>query len=230
MEGDFQSKGAPRLCAVKAFQMGSHANFQVPDSFVTSPLLVESFLHIHTWHTKYPTSGQKYALEFDIKYAGVTGIVFNLSTLFQNRWNPWAWITSDCPRSVTRPTSMHVWLIRLRLASLARSQWWLCWQTMDHHSWPSLRASLREHRQSRLPTGLPRQHVQLVQDMKHQVTWIIQGRLPRLIRKRPLSKITWNIWKMGIGHLQRTISPPRLPNWWVTLPGPPTSTRISWTM
>ena len=40
-----------------------------------------------TWRTKCPTSGQKYALEFDIKYAGVMGIAFNLSTLLHHRWN-----------------------------------------------------------------------------------------------------------------------------------------------
>ena len=39
-----------------------HVNQQVPDTFFN-----ESFSHIHTWHTKYPISGQKYALEFDIK-------------------------------------------------------------------------------------------------------------------------------------------------------------------
>ena len=34
-----------------------------------------------------PTSGQHYALEFKVNYAGVTGIAFNLSTLHEHRWS-----------------------------------------------------------------------------------------------------------------------------------------------
>ena len=49
IEGDFASKGAPRLCAVKSFQMGSHVNQQVPDTFVKSSLPIESFLRFHTF-------------------------------------------------------------------------------------------------------------------------------------------------------------------------------------
>ena len=33
--------------AVKAFQPGTHVNQQVPDTFVNSPLRIESFLHIY---------------------------------------------------------------------------------------------------------------------------------------------------------------------------------------
>ena len=60
---------------------------QSADTSANSALPIESLLHIHTWHTRYPTSRQKYALEFDIKYTGMTGITFNLSTLIQHRWN-----------------------------------------------------------------------------------------------------------------------------------------------
>ena len=69
------------MCAVRSFQEDTHVNQLVPDAFVNLPFPIESFLHLHAQHTKYPTSGQKYALEFDIKFAGATGIAFNLSTL-----------------------------------------------------------------------------------------------------------------------------------------------------
>ena len=48
--------------------------------------IAATFLHIQTWHAKYPTSGQHHALEFNVRYAGVPGIAFNLSTLY-HRWN-----------------------------------------------------------------------------------------------------------------------------------------------
>ena len=73
--------------AVKFFQGGNHINKKVPASFAQSPLPLESFLHIQTWHTKYPTSGYHYALEFNVSFAGMAGIAFNISTLFQHRWN-----------------------------------------------------------------------------------------------------------------------------------------------
>ena len=85
MESDFSSKGAVKMGAVKSFQTGSHINKKVPA--YQSPLPIESFLHVQTWHSKYPTSGQHYALEFNVNYAGVTGIAFNLSNLYQHRWN-----------------------------------------------------------------------------------------------------------------------------------------------
>ena len=87
MEGVFTSKGAVKMGAVKSFQGGNHVNKKVPAQFAQSPLPLESFLHIQTWHTKYPTSGQAYALEFNVSFAGVSGIAFNVSTLCQHRWN-----------------------------------------------------------------------------------------------------------------------------------------------
>ena len=87
MEGDFVSRGAVKMGAVKSFQGGSHINKKVPAQFAQSPLPIESFLHIQTWHSKYPSSGQQYALEFNVSFAGVAGIAFNVSTLSQHRWN-----------------------------------------------------------------------------------------------------------------------------------------------
>ena len=74
MEGVFTSKGAVKMGAVKSFQGGNHINKKVPAQFAQSPLPLESFLHIQTWHTKYPSSGQAYALEFNVSFAGVSGI------------------------------------------------------------------------------------------------------------------------------------------------------------
>ena len=79
MEGDFVSKGAVKMGAVKSFQGRNHINKKVPAMFAQSPLPLESFLHIQTWHTKYPSSGQSYALEFKVSFAGVAGIAFNVS-------------------------------------------------------------------------------------------------------------------------------------------------------
>ena len=87
MEGVFTSKGAVKMGAVKSLQGGNHINKKVPAQFAQPPLPSESFLHIQTWHTKYPTSGQAYALEFNVSFAGVSGIAFNVSTLCQHRWN-----------------------------------------------------------------------------------------------------------------------------------------------
>ena len=83
MEGEFMSKGAVKMGAVKSFQGGSHINKKMPESFAQSPLSplpLETFLDIQTWHSKYPTSGYHYALEFNVSFAGVTGVAFNIST------------------------------------------------------------------------------------------------------------------------------------------------------
>ena len=87
MEGAFTSKGAVKMGAVKSFQGGNHINKKVPAMFAQSPLPLESFFHIQTWHTKYPSSGQAYALEFNVSFADVSGIAFNVSTLCQHRRN-----------------------------------------------------------------------------------------------------------------------------------------------
>ena len=53
MEGNFMSKGAPRMGEVKHFQPGTHINQQVPERLGGSPLPLETILHIHTWHARY---------------------------------------------------------------------------------------------------------------------------------------------------------------------------------
>ena len=79
---------------------------QVPDRFSGSPLLVETFLHIHTWHMKYPKSGEQCSWEFDIKYAGIAGIAFNLSTLTQHKWNAQVnWTTSIADDMIFCPST-----------------------------------------------------------------------------------------------------------------------------
>ena len=44
MDGNFISKGAPRMGNVKHFQSGTHVNQQVPERLNGSPLPIESFL------------------------------------------------------------------------------------------------------------------------------------------------------------------------------------------
>ena len=72
MEGVSNSKGtgAVKMGAVKSFQGGNHINKKVPAQFAHSPLPIESFLHLQTWHTRYPSSGQVYALEFNVSFEG----------------------------------------------------------------------------------------------------------------------------------------------------------------
>ena len=48
MEGNFSSKGAPRMGEIKHFQARTHVKQQVSEKFLGSPLPVETFLHIHT--------------------------------------------------------------------------------------------------------------------------------------------------------------------------------------
>ena len=76
-----QQQGSPQAVCSEIVPRRYSRQPAGPRHFVNSPLPIESF--------KYPGSGQKYALEFDITYAGVTGIAFNLSTLIQHRWNPY---------------------------------------------------------------------------------------------------------------------------------------------
>ena len=125
MEGDFVSKGAVKIGAVESFQGGNHINKKVPAKFAQSPWPLESFLHIQTWHTKYPSSGQHYALEFNISFAGVAGIAFDVSTLSQHRWNAnarWSQAIADTDlfqlydkRTVVESTSRAMGLDHTRL-------------------------------------------------------------------------------------------------------------------
>ena len=87
MEGDFSSKGAIKMGAVKSLQTGSHINKKVPASFAQSSLPIETFLHVQTGRAKYPRTDQIYALHFHVSCAGVTGFAFSLSTLHQHCWN-----------------------------------------------------------------------------------------------------------------------------------------------
>ena len=71
----------------QAFPGGSHINRQVPETFAQSPLPIETFLHIQTWHTKHPRVAKEYALDFNVWLTGVTGLAFNISTLRQHVWD-----------------------------------------------------------------------------------------------------------------------------------------------
>ena len=57
MESNFISKGALRMGNVKHVQSGTNVNQQVPERLSGSPLPVETFLLIHTWHSRCPKTG-----------------------------------------------------------------------------------------------------------------------------------------------------------------------------
>ena len=87
MEGNFTTKAAPRLTSVAQFQMGTHVNRMTPPGWTGSPIALEAFLHLHTWHARYPKdSGNKYCLELNTPSAGVYGIAFELHTVLQHKW------------------------------------------------------------------------------------------------------------------------------------------------
>ena len=87
MEGNFTTKAAPRLISVAQFQQGTHVNRMTPSGWTGSPIALEAFLHIHTWHARYPKdSGNKYCLELNTPSAGVYGIAFELHTVLQHKW------------------------------------------------------------------------------------------------------------------------------------------------
>ena len=93
IEGPFTTKGAPRLCSVVQFQLGTHPNRMTPHGWTGSPLALEAFLHLHAWHARYPKdSGSKYCLELNTHSAGVYGIAFELCTVLHHQWQydtPW---------------------------------------------------------------------------------------------------------------------------------------------
>ena len=61
-----------------------------------------------------PTSGQNYALEFNFSYAGVTGIAFSLSTLYQHRWNA----SIDWSNAVAQTDLLTMYDLRYALKSI----------------------------------------------------------------------------------------------------------------
>ena len=87
MEGNFTTKAAPRLQSVVQYQMGTHVNRMTPSGWTGSPIALEAFLHLHTWHARYPKdSGNKYCLELNTPSAGVYGIAFELHTVLHHKW------------------------------------------------------------------------------------------------------------------------------------------------
>ena len=132
MEGNFSSKGAPRMGEIKYFQAGTHVNQQVSEKFSGSLLPVESFLHIHTWHTKYPKSCEQCSLEFDIKYAGIAGIAAMPSTSVLSP------SISGTARLIGAPASwMNISCLSTRSATLW-SRRSMPWVWIHHDNQPSL--------------------------------------------------------------------------------------------
>ena len=79
---------------VKHLQPGTQINQQAPERLSGSPFPSETFLYVHTWHTKYPKTGEQYSLEFDVKHTGIAGIAWTLATLITRKRNPSIDLTS----------------------------------------------------------------------------------------------------------------------------------------
>ena len=52
-----------------------------------SPLPIETFLHICTWHTRYPQFHWEYSFEFNVTYAYVKSFLFEVDTLHHHPWS-----------------------------------------------------------------------------------------------------------------------------------------------
>ena len=82
-----QSKAAPNLKDVKAFQGAGHVNRTGPHGCPDGPLAMETSLHLEAWRTKCPMAGWQYALDFEVQYASVRGICLNISEFTGHRWD-----------------------------------------------------------------------------------------------------------------------------------------------
>ena len=51
-QGNFIAKGAPRYYRARLFNGGTHQTIVYPEEWAQSPLPIETFLHIQTWHTR----------------------------------------------------------------------------------------------------------------------------------------------------------------------------------
>ena len=86
MEGDFVSKGAVKVGAVKSFQAGNHINKKVPAMFAQSALPLESSPHPDLAN-QVSIFRPELCTEFNVTFGGLAGMAFNVSTLSQHRWN-----------------------------------------------------------------------------------------------------------------------------------------------
>ena len=80
-QGNFIAKGAPRYWQVSLFSGGARLSVTYPEEWAQSPLPIETFLRIQTWHTRYPQFHKDYSLEFNVTYTNVVGLVFEVDTL-----------------------------------------------------------------------------------------------------------------------------------------------------
>ena len=86
MEGVFTSKGAVKMGAVKSFQGGVTSIRKSQPSLRNHPCrLIASFTS--RLGTPSILLADRHALEFNVSFAGVSSIAFNVSTLCQHRWN-----------------------------------------------------------------------------------------------------------------------------------------------
>ena len=86
-QGNFIAKGAPRYYQSRLCNGGTRQSVDYPEQWAQSPLPIETFLHICTWHTRYPQFHRKYSLDFNVTYAYVKGFLLEVDTLLHHPWS-----------------------------------------------------------------------------------------------------------------------------------------------
>ena len=112
--GNFIAKGAPRYWQASFFNGGTHLSVTYPDEWAQSPLPIETFLHIQTWHTRYPQFHKEYSPELNVTYANVVGLVFTVDTLIRHHWSvDTEWATDYAQVDLIRMFGLYDTMTRL---------------------------------------------------------------------------------------------------------------------
>ena len=113
-QGNFIAKGAPRYYQARLLNGGTHLTVIYPEEWAQSPLLIETFLHIQTWHTRYPQFHKEYALELNVTYASVVVLVFTIDTLSRHQWSvDVEWATDYAQVDIIRTCGIYDTVVRL---------------------------------------------------------------------------------------------------------------------
>ena len=86
-QGNFISKGVPRPHQARLFNGGTHRTAVFPEAWTQSPLLTETFLHIQTWHARFPQFHKEQTLELNATYASMVGLRFHVDTFLKHHWS-----------------------------------------------------------------------------------------------------------------------------------------------
>ena len=113
-QGNFIAKGAPRYHQASLFHGGTHFNVVYPEEWAQSPLPIETFLHIQTWHARYPQFHKNCALELNVTYASVVGLGFMVATLARHQWSvDVEWATDYAQVDIIRMCGLYDTVVRV---------------------------------------------------------------------------------------------------------------------